>query len=73
LTDLSELLTGITLLLICTVIVIVSLPRHGKTVWFANKPFLAPAVSVLIICGLALGLIMLASYFTAIDEATLAG
>ena len=71
--DLSELLTGITLLIISAAITIACLPRHGKRVWFAKKPFLAPAVSILIICGLTMGLIMLASYFTTIDEATLAG
>ncbi len=71
--DLSELLIGITALFISFGLVIVCLPRKGKTVWFVRTPFVAPAVSILIISGLALGLILIAAYFTTIDDATLMG
>jgi hypothetical protein len=73
LSDTSELLFGITLVFITVGSMAICLPRNGKTAWFVHKPFLAPAVSVLIITGLALGLILLAAYFTTIDDATLSG
>jgi hypothetical protein len=48
-------------------------PRNGKTVWFAENAFLSSAVAVLIVSGFAIGLILLASHFTTIDDATLRG
>jgi hypothetical protein len=49
------------------------LPRKGKTIWIVRKPFLAPTLTVLIIGALAMGLIELTAYFTAVDELTLSG
>ena len=71
--EMSDLLIGITLMFISIGSVIVWLPRNGKTAWFVGKPFLAPAISNLIVAGLAIGLILIASYFTSIDDATIAG
>jgi hypothetical protein len=52
---------------------IACLPRKGKTLRIVRVPFVAPIVSVLIIGGLALGLIEVAAYFTTIDNMTLSG
>lgn len=71
--DLAELQLGIALLVISIGALIVSLPRKGKVASFVQKPYLAPMVSIIIITGFAVGLIMLAAHFTAIDDATLSG
>jgi hypothetical protein len=71
--QLSQLLTGLTLLVASAVAVFILRPRRGKAVWVARQPLLAPAVSVLIIGGLAIGLILIAAYFTNIDQMTLRG
>jgi hypothetical protein len=73
LSDLSELLLGITLTVFGIGSLIAFLPRQGKTAWFARKPILAPGVPILMITAFAVGLILIAAYFTSIDEATLAG
>jgi hypothetical protein len=53
--------------------VFASIPRNGKTAWFVGKPFLAPFVSILVVTGLTIGVLLIAAYFTTIDDATLAG
>lgn len=73
LSELSQLTIGIALVLISLGTLVVCLPRKGKTARFVKTPFLAPAISVVMICELALGLILLAAYFTTIDNATLSG
>jgi hypothetical protein len=73
LSETSELLFGITLLVLSTGIFVACLPRNGKTVWIVRKPFLAPALTVLIIGGFAMGLIELTAYFTAVDDISLSG
>ena len=71
--ELSQLFTGLTLLVVSAVAIFILRPRHGKTVWVGRQPLLAPAASVLIIGGLAIGLILIAAYFTTIDQMTLRG
>ena len=71
--DSSEILLGIALLVVSFGILFACLPRHGKTAWIARKPFLAPALTIVIIGGLAMGLIEILSYFTTIDDLTLSG
>jgi hypothetical protein len=73
LSELSQLLIGVTLIFITIGLLIACLPRRGKTAWFVGKPVLAPAVTILMIATLATGFLLIAAYFTAIDEATLAG
>jgi hypothetical protein len=73
LSELSHLLTGITLIAITIGSLFACLPRRGKTAWFVGKPFLAPAVTIAMIATLAIGFLLIAAYFTTIDEATLAG
>jgi hypothetical protein len=71
--DSSELLAGIALLIVSAGVFLACLPRHGKTAWVARKPFLAPVLTILIIGGLAMGCIEILSYFTTIDDLTLSG
>ncbi|MEP7031365.1 MAG: hypothetical protein ABI830_10570 [Pseudolabrys sp.] len=71
--DLSQLLIGGGLVLLSIGAWIACLPRGGKTRSFVTMPFLAPAVSVVIIGCFAMGLILVAAYFTTIDDATLSG
>ena len=49
------------------------LPRHGKVLSFVRKPFVGPTLAILIICGLALGIIEIMAYFTTVDDLTLSG
>ncbi len=72
-TDLSQLLIGTTLVFIGCGSLIACIPRRGKTAWFVGKPFLESGVSVLLIFTFAIGFLLLAAYFTTIDDATLAG
>jgi hypothetical protein len=69
----SQLLVGITLIAVTIGSMIICLPRKGKTVWFVGKPFLAPAATILMICSLAIGVLLIVAFFTAIDDATLSG
>jgi cell division protein FtsX len=64
---------GIALLVVSVGSVFASIPRHGKTAWFVGKPFLAPFMSILVVAGLTIGLLLIAAYFTTIDDVTLAG
>jgi hypothetical protein len=73
LSDLSELLIGATLLVVSIASLLVFVPRKGKKAWFVGVPFLEPGVSILMITAFAIGLILIAAYFTAIDDATLSG
>jgi hypothetical protein len=73
LSDFSQLLIGITLALIGIGSVTICVPRRGKMAWFVGKPFLEPGVPILIITTFAIGIILIAAYFTTIDSPTLAG
>jgi hypothetical protein len=73
LSDLSELLVGTSLLILSIGALIASLPRHGKKAWFVGTPFVEPGASILMITAFAVGLILIAAYFTTIDDATLSG
>lgn len=71
--DLTELLTGSTLILASFAVLIALLPRKGHAVAWVRKPFVGPVMSVLIVSGLAIGVIFVASYFTTIDDIKLLG
>ena len=71
--DLAELTLGIVLMVVSIAAFVACLPRNGKTKRFVQLPFIAPAVSIVIIGGLAIGLIEIAAYFTTIDDMTLSG
>ena len=71
--DSTELLIAITLLIIGLGLLIACHPRRGKTAWFVGKPILESGVSVLLVATVAIGLMMLVAYFTTLDDATLAG
>ena len=71
--DLSELFTGIVLTCLSFGAVMICIPRHGKKAWFVGVPFLETGVSILVVTGFVLGLLFITAYFTAIDNATLAG
>jgi hypothetical protein len=71
--DTSELLLGITLLVVSIGSFFALLPRNGKTAWIVQRPFLAPALTVLVITGLAIGCIEVIAYFTTVDDITLSG
>ena len=69
----SQLLFGIVLVVVSIGIFITFLPRKGKTLSIVRKPLIAPTLTVLLIGGLAVGLIEIAAFFTAVDELTLSG
>jgi ABC-type Na+ efflux pump permease subunit len=70
---LQNLLIGLSLIVVSIGAVIVCRPKNGKTVWFVGIPFLAPLVSITIVAGLALGIFLIATHYTAIDNATIGG
>ena len=71
--ELWQLLIGITLTFIGIGLMIACVPRRGKTVWFVGNSILEPILPILIISICAIGLIEIAAYFTAIEEATVSG
>jgi len=71
--DWQQLLVGGALVIAGLVVLLVSIPRHGKKAWFVKVPFLEPTMSILIISSFAIGLILIAAYFTTIDDATIGG
>jgi hypothetical protein len=73
LSETSELLLGITLLVVSIGSFIALLPRNGKTVRVVQRPFIAPVLTVLVITGLAIGCIEIIAYFTTVDDITLSG
>ena len=48
-------------------------PRKGKTAWFIEVPILNSAIPILMISCFAIGLMLVAFYFSTIDNATLSG
>ena len=71
--ELWQLLIGITLTFIGIGLVIACVPRRGKTVWFVGNLILEPMLPILFISICAIGLIEIAAYFTMIEEATVGG
>ena len=71
--DKMELISGFMLLLVSLGSLVALRPRDGKTFWWLKKPFVGPSVAVFIVTGVAIAAIMLASYFTRIDDVTLSG
>jgi hypothetical protein len=71
--ELSQLLMGITLTIIGIGLVIACAPRRGKTAWFVGNLILEPMLPILFITICAMGLIEITAYFTGIDEATVSG
>lgn len=68
-----NLLVGITLAIIAIGWLIVCIPRDGKKAWFIGKPFLEPAVPILLIGMFAVGLILIIDHLTTIDEFDFSG
>jgi hypothetical protein len=73
LSDFLELLIGIMLLIVSIASLVGCRPRKGKKARFVGLPFLEPGASILMITAFAMGLILIAAYFTAIDDAALSG
>ena len=72
--DLGQLLIGLTLLILSLGIVIFLRPQRGKSVSaFVKKPLVGPLLASLVTVGFGVGLILLASYFTTIDNVKLSG
>jgi hypothetical protein len=72
-TDFEQLTIGSAMVIAGLAVLFVSLPRHGKKAWFVKVPFVEPTMSILIISSFAIGLILIAAYFTTIDDATIGG
>jgi hypothetical protein len=73
LSDLSELVIGVTLMFIGIGSLIAVLPRRGKTAWFARMPILNSGVPLLMITAFVFGIILTLAYFTTFDDITLRG
>jgi len=71
--DKMELISGIMLLLVSLGSLVALYPRDGKPIWWIKTPFVGPSVAILIVTGVAIAAIMLASYFTNIDDVALSG
>ena len=69
----QNLLVGITLIIIAIGWLKVCIPRGGKKAWFIRKPFLEPAVPILMIGIFAVGLILIIDHLTTIDEFDFSG
>ena len=67
----SELLIGVALVAMGIGSLIACMPRRGKTAWFIGKPLLESGVPIAMIAMFAIGLILVAAYFTTIDDVTL--
>jgi len=72
-TALSQLLTGLALTGLSIGSLIVFYPRKGKTAWFVEVPILNSAIPILMIGTFAIGLMLVAFYFSTVDDATLTG
>jgi len=73
LTDLSQLLIGLALTGISIGALILFYPRQGKTAWFVEVPVLNSAIPIVMIGCFAIGLMLVAFYFSTVDDATLTG
>jgi hypothetical protein len=72
--DLAELLIGVTLILISFGLLIVLHPQRGKTtISLVKMPFVGPFLGALITAGFGVGILLLASYFTTIDDLKMSG
>ncbi len=69
----SQLLIGLALLIVGVGSLLLCVPRRGKTAWFVGMPLFESGVPILMIGAFAIGLILIAAYFTTIDDATLVG
>jgi len=71
--NITQLVSGFVLMLASLGLLMLCVPRHGKKAWFVGLPLIETGVSVVVVTGFVLGLLFIAAYFTAIDDATLAG
>lgn len=69
----SQLWIGIFLLIASAGIFAAFLPRKGQARPIVRRPFFAPALTVLVIGGAAIGAVQLVAYFTTVDDITLSG
>jgi len=72
-TEMQGFIIGIVMLAVSVGVLFVSYPRGGKKAWFVGVPFLESGVSILVVTCFCVGLILIAGYFTGIDEGTLTG
>ena len=71
--ELSQLLIGIVLLVIGIGLVIACVPRREKTAWFVGNPILEPILPILMIAICTIGLVEIVGYFTTIEELNVGG
>ena len=71
--DFAKLLIGLALLLSSVGALMVLRPRGGKTISWTTKPFVGPLLGVLITVAFGVGIILVAAYFTTIDNMKLSG
>lgn len=72
--DFAQLLIGLTLLLTSFGAVIVLRPHRGKNpIPLVKMPLAGPLLASLITAGFGVGILLLASYFTTIDNLKLSG
>ena len=69
----ENLLIGIALIVIGTAWLLVCIPKGENTAWFVGNRFLEPVLPIFMIATVALGLLLVAGYFTTIDDFTFAG
>jgi hypothetical protein len=64
----SQLLIGIVLLVVSLGLLFVCSARGAKRAWFVGVPLLEPSASIVLVTALMLGVLLIAGYFSAIDE-----
>jgi len=69
----DQLVAAIALLIGSFGSLIVLRPRHGVPFRWVTVPLVGPTVSILIVTGFVVGAVLLAGYFTTIDNVTLTG
>ena len=71
--DFTELITGVALILISLGSVVILRPRGEKTNSWIKLPFVGPLLAVLITSGFGIGILFLANYFTTMDDLNISG
>jgi hypothetical protein len=69
----AELVTSVIVLIVSFSAMVALRPKKGVPIWWVRLPFVGPLVTILIVTGIAVGGVLLASYFTAIDDINLSG
>ena len=69
----TELASSLIVLIVSIGAMVALRPRKGVPIWWVRLPFVGPLLTILIVTGIAVGGILLASYFTSIDDINLSG